>query len=106
VLPYEIERSYMFLINITYKKSLEIIDQYLVAHRAFLEEGYQKNYFVVSGPKNPRVGGVIISQLTDRQQLEAILRQDPFVLHEVADYEITEFAAVKYHPQFACFVAD
>jgi hypothetical protein len=43
----------MFVILLTYKKSLEDIDEYLAEHRAFLDNGYRDNFFVASGPKNP-----------------------------------------------------
>lgn len=94
----------MFLIIVKYKKPLEIVDHYLAAHRAFLAEGYLKNYFIVSGPQNPRTGGIILSQLTDREQLQKILQQDPFYQEQVADYEFIEFDPVKYHPDFSSFV--
>lgn len=94
----------MFIIEITYKKSLEDIDQYLAEHRKFLDNGYSNNYFIASGPKNPRVGGIIISQLKNRELLENILKQDPFKVHEVADYNIIEFNPIKYHPNFAIFI--
>lgn len=94
----------MFLVMLTYKKSLVEVDKYLAEHRAFLEEGYKKDFFIVSGPKNPRIGGIIISQLKNREQLENILKQDPFTIHEITDYEIIEFTPVKYHPDFAAFV--
>lgn len=94
----------MFIIEITYKKSLESIDQYLAEHRAFLDHGYKNNYFITSGPKNPRTGGIIFSQLLDRDQLENILRSDPFNIHDVADYKITEFHPTKFHSNFASFI--
>lgn len=94
----------MFIILITYTKPLEMIDDYVAAHRAFLDVGYHKNIFVASGPQNPRTGGVIISQLTDRNQLESILKDDPFLIHELATYTIIEFSPVKYHQDFALFV--
>lgn len=94
----------MFLVIITYKKPLEEIDQYLSAHRNFLETGYQKNMLVVSGPRNPRTGGVIISQLKNRDELETFLMQDPFHIHDVANYDIIEFNPVKYHKDFVSFV--
>ena len=94
----------MFIVNLIYKKPIEFIEAHTVAHRAYLDEGYQKNYFVASGPKIPRTGGVIISQLKNRAQLEAILKQDPYALDDLADYEITEFNPVKFHPDFAVFV--
>lgn len=94
----------MFIIEIIYKKSLEHIDNYLAEHRTFLDNGYRENYFVASGPKNPRTGGIIISQLKNRQQLEDILKQDPFRIHDVADYKIIEFSPTKYHSNFSTFI--
>jgi len=96
----------MFIISLNYKKSLEIVDKHLAAHRDFLGECYKKNFFVVSGPKNPRTGGIIVSQLKDKDQLQAIITQDPFYIHEVADYEIIEFNPTKYHTEFATFIEE
>lgn len=95
----------MFMIRVTYTKPIEVIEKHVAAHRAFLDEGYQNDYFVVSGPQNPRVGGIIISQLKNRDQLEAILKNDPYLLNDVAEYEVVEFEPVKYHKNFAGFVA-
>lgn len=94
----------MFVINLTYKKSMEFVEAHTVAHRAFLDVGYKNNYFVASGPKIPRTGGILISQLKNRTQLEDFLKQDPFVVHDLADYEITEFNPMKFHPDFAKFL--
>lgn len=92
------------IIEISYQKPLEMIDQYLSEHRAFLDDGYKKNYFVASGPQKPRTGGIIISHLNDRDFLEALLKKDPFYIHGLADYKFIEFEAVKYHPNFDFFV--
>jgi len=94
----------MFLILLSYKKPIEIIDQYLVQHRAYLDECYQKNYLICSGPKNPRTGGVLISQLNNQADVIKMLENDPFTKHDIADYEIIEFQPVKYHQHFKHFV--
>jgi len=94
----------MFIILITYTQPIQTIDKHLVEHREFLEKGYKNNYFVASGPKNPRTGGVIISQLKDRDQLETFLKQDPFQIHQLAHYEIIEFNPVKHHVNFSSFI--
>jgi uncharacterized protein YciI len=94
----------MFIIDIQYKKPIEVVEAFLAAHREFLEQGYQKNYFVASGPKNPRNGGIIVSQLKDKAELEAILKHDPFILNDIAEYHYTEFTPVKYHKDFAVFI--
>ena len=94
----------MFIIELKYKVTIEKVDQYLVEHRNFLDTCYQKNHFIVSGPKNPRTGGIILSQLKDRAQLEKVLSKDPFSVHGIADYEIMEFTPVKFHSDFAKFI--
>jgi len=94
----------MFLVKLIFKKPLDVVNEYLKSHRDFLEEGYQKDFFVVSGPINPRVGGVIVSQLKDKKTLQDFLQNDPFWLNEIADYEYTEFEPVKFHKHFRTFV--
>lgn len=96
----------MFVIKLTYKKPLQIVDQHLIEHRNYLEEGYKNDFFVVSGPQNPRTGGIIISQLENRVQLEEILQQDPFIRENIAEYELIEFSPVKYHAKFVSFISD
>ena len=94
----------MFIIILTYIKPLETINFYLSMHREFLDEGYKNNFFVASGPQNPRTGGIIISQLKSLEQLKALLKLDPFSIHNVAEYEIINFIPTKYHTNFAFFV--
>lgn len=94
----------MFLVKIAYKKPIEMVEKYLQAHRDYLETGYQKDYFVVSGPQNPRVGGILLSQLKNRDMLETLVKQDPFYVNDIAHFEIIEFEPVKYHKNFATFI--
>ncbi|MDQ2993513.1 MAG: YciI family protein [Pseudomonadota bacterium] len=94
----------MFIILLTYVKSIDEIDSHIREHRSFLDEGYQNNFFIVSGPRNPRTGGIIISQLNDRTQLENFLKNDPFQIHGLASYEIIEFTPVKHHRNFSGFI--
>ena len=94
----------MFLVILTYKKPLDTVDDYLEQHRAFLEQCYQKNHLIVSGPRVPRMGGILLSQITDREQLMGILHQDPFYVNGVADYDVIEFNPVKHHPDFIKFI--
>lgn len=94
----------MFIVLVHYKKPLEIIDQYLVSHRNHLDQGYQNNLLIASGPRSPRTGGILLSQSSDRFQLESFLHADPFYVNGLADYEIIEFEPVKYHQDFSKFI--
>ncbi|EDP96444.1 YciI family protein [Kordia algicida OT-1] len=85
----------MYIISLTYKVPLETIDQHLDAHIQYLNTQYELGNFHASGRKVPRTGGVILSKMTDKLKLATILEQDPFKIHDLADYEITEFVPSK-----------
>lgn len=94
----------MFIVTVSYTKSIEEIDRLLQAHRDFLSRYYAKGLLVCSGPQNPRTGGVIISHAADRATVDAMLREDPFYTAGAAEYTVTEFTPVKYAEGFAPFV--
>ncbi|MNU02476.1 YCII-related domain protein [compost metagenome] len=63
-------------------------------HMAWVQEGYDSGLFLASGRKVPRTGGVILAR-GERAAIEAIVAGDPFAVHGVADYEITEVALTR-----------
>lgn len=81
----------MFIVSIIYNCSLEKVDSHLDAHVAYLKNEYANGSFVASGRKVPRTGGVILSRLNSRAELEAVLEKDPFAQAGIAEYEIIEF---------------
>jgi uncharacterized protein YciI len=94
----------MFVVILTYVKPLEEVDKLKVDHAAFLRRHYEQGHFIVSGRREPRTGGVFISQLDDKAQLETIIREDPFHAHGVATYEVVEFVAGLHDPRFEPFM--
>lgn len=89
----------MFVVKLTYKKSIELIDKLRPDHLKFLDKYYEKQVFIASGRQNPLVGGVIIAICENKGKLEEILKEDPFYQEDVANIEITEFNANKFHPK-------
>ena len=83
----------MFVIELSYKVSLEEIDAHMTAHVRFLKKYYAAGNFLVSGRKIPREGGIILAVGRDRQQIETIVKEDPFLKHGLADFRIIEFRA-------------
>jgi len=81
----------MFVVLLKYIKGLEEIDSYLPAHRDYLAEQYNNGNFIISGRKIPRNGGLILANLSSRDELEKIIEKDPFRINNVADYEFIEF---------------
>ncbi|MCD6055322.1 MAG: hypothetical protein K0R12_284 [Gammaproteobacteria bacterium] len=90
----------MLVIELTYKTPLEKVDQFVQAHRAFLQRYYDEGLFLVSGPQEPRTGGIIIA-LADKSRLKAIIKNDPFYQEGIADYRFIEFKPVKYHSELS-----
>jgi uncharacterized protein YciI len=80
----------MFIVLLTYTKPLKEVDKYLDAHVEYLERQYQKGHFIASGRKVPREGGVILSKVKNKENLEKILEEDPFKQANLALYEIVE----------------
>ena len=85
----------MFIINLTYKTELDKVDQYINDHIEFLNEQYKLGNFLASGRKVPRTGGIILSKVENKTELEKIIGKDPFKINELADYELTEFIPSK-----------
>ena len=89
----------MFIINLTYKTQLEKVDNCLNEHVEFLNEQYELGNFIASGRKVPRTGGVILSKVNDKSELEKIIEKDPFKIKDLADYELIEFVPSKTSEQ-------
>ena len=83
----------MFVIELIYKADLAEIDAHMSKHVAFLKKYYAAGNFLVSGRKIPRDGGIILAVGTSRRQIEAIVEEDPFYVHGLADVRIIEFRA-------------
>lgn len=81
----------MFVIELTYKADLAKIDAQMKAHMAFVNKQYADGVFVLSGRKIPREGGIILAVGKTREEVEALMREDPFVKHDLAAVRVIEF---------------
>ena len=83
----------MFVIELIYKRPLSEIDARMKAHVNFLKKYYAAGNFLVSGRKIPRDGGIILAVAASREEIEAIIKQDPFCAEGLAEFRIIEFRA-------------
>ncbi|NQY64786.1 MAG: GTP cyclohydrolase [Alteromonadaceae bacterium] len=94
----------MFVVSLTYKKELSEVDQHISGHIAYLEKYYAQGSFIVSGRKVPRSGGVILVNVPNRSALDKILKEDPFYIADVANYDVTEFTPTMAGQGFESFL--
>jgi len=81
----------MFILSLTYKTQLSEVDQYIDEHISYLEKNYTLGKFIASGRKVPRTGGIILVNAANMNELDSILKEDPFNIANVTDDEVTEF---------------
>jgi uncharacterized protein YciI len=90
----------MFVILIRYISPLSKIDEVLEEHRAFLKKYYDKGKFIVSGPMDPRNGGIIIANTACRDEIQKIMEEDPFSREKVAEHVLIKFNPTLYSETF------
>ena len=95
----------MFVVELIYKAELAAIDAEMRPHMAFLKKHYAAGTFVVSGRKVPRDGGVIIAAGKTRAEIEAIVKDDPFVKLGLADFRVIEFRASQRADDIGALIA-
>ncbi|MGH6617180.1 YciI family protein [Sphingomonas sp.] len=91
------------MILLRYVAPLDQVDAQMAAHVAWLEKGYDAGIFIVSGRRAPRTGGVILSR-GHRQDVEALVAYDPFIISGVAEAEVIEFGANMAADRFAALL--
>lgn len=78
----------MYIVSLSYTRPVEEVEALLEGHVAWLDRYFASGEFLFAGRKDPRTGGVIIAKDIDREALDKIVAEDPFVA--VANYEITK----------------
>lgn len=86
----------MFVVILKYVEPLEKVNKELQGHIDYLDKYYSMGKFICSGRRNPRTGGVIISNAESVEEIENIIREDPFYVKKIAKYDLVEFYPTKY----------
>jgi uncharacterized protein YciI len=91
----------LYLLLLTYTRPLDEVNAHVEEHRAFLRRNYAAGHFIVSGPRVPPGGGVILARAASEEAARALTSDDPFSQLGLATYEIIAFDALWSAPAFA-----
>lgn len=94
----------MFVIILRYVVEKDIIEPHRPAHREFLDKYYAKGVFHASGPQIPIYGGTILAVANNREELQELIKEDPFYIEKCAEYNIFEFTLFKKSAAFENFL--
>ncbi|MBP0483268.1 YciI family protein [Sagittula salina] len=92
------EGHHLFIIDLTYVAGAEKIDLHRTAHMAFVATCLADGFILLSGPKVPRDGGVIVAVARDLAAAQARMAEDPFVIHGLVAVTYTEVDPGTRHP--------
>lgn len=71
----------------------------IAAHRAFLQDGYEKGVFLFSGPTIPPPGGFLVARAESLSQLQEMLAEEPYTKAKMMRFStITEFNPIQHQP--------
>ena len=88
----------MLIIELIYQAELAEIDASMRPHMAYVKKHYAAGTFLMSGRKVPREGGIILALGQSREEVEAIVKEDPFVARGLAEFRIIEFRVSQRAP--------
>lgn len=94
----------MFVIILDYLKPIPEVEKELPKHIQFLDKYYSLGKFICSGRRIPRVGGVILCNAQNMQEVQDLIKEDSFYQKEIAKYTIMEFSPTKYADGFEKFL--
>lgn len=94
----------MFAVILTYLKPLDEVLSYRPAHTDHLKKYYQSGHFIVSGMQSTKDGGFILANASSKEELQKIVDEDPFLIHEIAKSHIIEFETRWYSEQMKPFI--
>jgi uncharacterized protein YciI len=81
----------LYVLVLNYVAPLEAIDEALPEHRRFLDEHFTTGEFLATGPREPRIGGVIIARMRDEERVAEVIAADPFTRAGLTTYDVIPF---------------
>ncbi|GAP21173.1 YciI family protein [Leptolinea tardivitalis] len=87
-----------FIVEINYLVPVDQLSDVLPNHRAFLQTGYDRGLLLLSGPREPRIGGMVVARANSLEEIQEFFNNDPYHLQKVATHTFIEFNPVLHQP--------
>jgi len=81
----------MFVIALRFADKTKA-SQFMEAHNAWIRRGFDDGVFLLVGSLQSSAGGAIVAHGASRAEVEARVKEDPFVAENVVTAEILEIA--------------
>lgn len=85
----------MFIVLLRFSDNRASASQFAKGHNQWIQRGFEDGVFLVVGALQASAGGGIVAHHLSRSDLEARVRDDPFVAARIVTAEILELAPSK-----------
>lgn len=82
----------MFVVLLRFSENKVQAAHFMEGHKAWIQRGLEDGVFLLVGSLQPSAGGAILAHGTTLPELEARVKEDPFVEENVVSAEILEIA--------------
>ena len=82
----------MYLVTLKFAENKDRVQEFLEAHKAWLNRGFEEGVFLLAGSLQPNRGGAILANNVSKDELQARVNEDPFVVENVVYAEIMEIS--------------
>jgi uncharacterized protein YciI len=89
----------MFVVLLKFSTNKASASQFMDGHNSWLKDGFAKGTLLLAGTIEPKAGGAILTHNATPEQIQAIVKEDPFVSEGVVSTEIIEITPSKAVPQ-------
>ena len=80
----------MFVILLKFGAGKARAGEFMEGHKAWIQKGFDDGVFLLVGSLTPNMGGGLLASGESRADIEARVRQDPFVAEGIVEAEILE----------------
>ena len=85
----------MYIVLLKFAANKAAAGDHMQGHRDWLQAGFERGHFLLAGSIVPGAGGAILANGVSKEDLDAIVNQDPFVKEDVVTAEILEIEPAK-----------
>ncbi|HEY6406744.1 MAG TPA: YciI family protein [Ktedonobacteraceae bacterium] len=93
----------MFVLISRFQRPLDEVNRFLSPHSAWVQRQYESGRFLVSGRREPSIGGIIVARASNEQELREVLTTDPLQQMGLAEYEVFAFEATDFPKRSSAF---
>ncbi|MEP3245556.1 MAG: YciI family protein [Sneathiella sp.] len=90
----------MFIVLLTFAENKSKAGDFMEGHKNWIKRGFEAGHFLLVGSLQPNRGGAILAHNATLSEIDAFVKEDPFVVEEIVTVEILEITPAQAADEF------